>query len=55
MKAFIEKLHKESWPKGPGFSSPLKGAVLFKAVQIKPTPPLTIKCKILSKEEDNHG
>jgi hypothetical protein len=26
---------KESWPKGPGFGLPLKGAVLLKAVQVK--------------------
>ena len=26
---------KESWPKGPGFGSPLKEAVLLKAVQVK--------------------
>ena len=28
------KQNKESWPKGPGFGLPLKGAVL-KAVQVK--------------------
>ena len=26
---------KESWPKGPSFGMPLKGAVLHKAVQVK--------------------
>ena len=27
--------NKESWPEGPGFGLPLKGAVLPKAVQVK--------------------
>ena len=26
---------KESWPKGPGFGLPLKGAVALKARQVK--------------------
>jgi hypothetical protein len=28
-------IYKESWPKGPGFGLPLKGAILIKAVQVK--------------------
>jgi hypothetical protein len=28
-------ISKESWPKGPGFGLPLKGAVLLKTVQVK--------------------
>ncbi len=31
----LEKNNKESWPKGPGFGLPMKGAVLLKAVQVK--------------------
>ena len=31
----LEMNNKESWPKGPSFGSPMKGAVLLKAVQVK--------------------
>jgi len=31
----VRDRNKESWPKGPGFGLPLKGAVLLKTVEVK--------------------